>query len=688
MADTKTLLLELHCEEIPARFLKPLSQDFEREFLEFAKAQKLGTPFVQGMYSPRKLAWRIHGLLTAQPDQQETQIGPPQRMCVDETGSPTIQGQKFAEKWGVEFAKIKFEQPAGKKEPCAVVEILKPGRTAIDILAEALPRMVSNLHVPKAMRWGDSVYEFVRPIRSILCIFGTDIVPLSIDGVNSGNTTWGHRLYHRENSGPLVVDSPEKYEAVLKQGGIIASFDERRQMISGQLKARANEAGGRLVADEELLDSLALIVEWPTILRGAFPADFLDLPKEVLVTSLKEHQKAFCIEKPDSAELLPCFLTIANRKDDPDGLVVAGNEWVLKARLYDARFFFAEDRRVPLSDLAPKLSALTFHRDLGSYAEKTERISAISQALAKQLGLDAGHARMAADVCKADLMTLMVGEFPELQGIMGGHYLDLEGAPGSVSMAVREHYQPLGSEAPLPESNLGAVLAIADKLDTLAGCFAIGMIPTGSKDPLALRRAGMGIVRIVWEKGLDLTIDALVDLGLKAITPIARCSIENIRDTLMAFFKDRLAYQLELSKIPAPVKNSALAAGWTDICDLRARCEALSAFAEDSRFTSLAMSAKRIGNILRDEKPEDEINASLLEQTEEKSLNSHLCTIESSTGYTSLLAALAELAQPLEDFFNAVMVKCEDAALRSARLSLLHRLRKAFMKIADFGQWH
>ncbi|MDR2561727.1 MAG: glycine--tRNA ligase subunit beta [Holophagales bacterium] len=691
MTDTQTLLLEIHCEEIPARFLKPLSAEFEAAFLNLAKEQKLGEPSVQAIFSPRKLAWRVEGLFVAQSDQVEKLIGPPKRMCVDESGKPTVQGQKFAEKCGVDFSALRFEQPAGKKEPCAVAEILKKGRNTDSILSEALPRLVSALHVPKAMRWGSSSYEFVRPIRSILCTFGKKTVPFTIDGVNSGNTTWGHRLFHRTNESPLTVDSPEKYEAVLKAGGIIASFEERRRTIEEQIKAKAAEVGGRPVADEELLDTLALIVEWPSMLKGAFPPEFMDLPKEVLVTSLKEHQKAFCIEKPDGSGLLPYFLAIANRPDDPQGLIVAGNEWVLKARLYDARFFFAEDRRAPLSSLAPKLEALTFHRELGSYAEKTQRISNIAIALAKKMKLDIGHAKAASELCKADLVTLMVGEFPELQGIMGGCYLQMEGAPQSVWQAVREHYMPLGAEAPLPSSGIGAILAIADKLDTLSGCFAIGMVPSGSKDPLALRRAGMGIVRILWEKGFEVSVDDLVAIGLEAVSQKAKAPIKDTQAALMAFFKDRVAYQLELCNIPPPVRNSAIASGWADLNDLKARCAALSKFAQDQRFESLGSSAKRIANILKDENAESLEKGyapNLLEQAEEKTLASRLTAIEGAKDYGALLALLADLAQPLEEFFNKVMVKCEDKALRNARLSLLHKLRKSFMKIADFGLWH
>jgi glycyl-tRNA synthetase beta chain len=406
----------------------------------------------------------------------------------------------------------------------------------------------------------------------------------------------------------------------------------------------------------------------------------------VLVTSLKEHQKSFCIEN-DKGELLPCFLTAANRPDDPQGFVKGGNEWVLKARLYDARFFFAEDRRTRLETRLEKLSHLTFHRELGSYVEKTERITRIAEKLAADRGLDVALAREAARLCKADLVTLMVGEFPELQGVMGGEYLRNEGQPQDVWMAVKEHYQPVSAEGDIPTTPMGGVLAVADKLDTVVGCFAIGQIPTGSKDPLALRRAGQGIVRIAWEQGWTLNLADLVEEGLGAVKARAVKPEAESREALLTFFRDRVAYQLEHSGLPGPVRRSALPAGWSDLKDLRARCEALSQFAEDARFASLAQSAKRIGNILKDEEPREEFDAALLQQDEEKALAAHLIRLEMAPDHGALLNSLAELVQPLEAFFNSVMVKCEDAALRSARLSLLHRLRKTFLRVADFSQW-
>jgi glycyl-tRNA synthetase beta chain len=577
-----------------------------------------------------------------------------------------------------------------------VVTITKQGRPTIDLLSEALPGLIASLHVPKAMRWGKSDFEFVRPIRNILCLFGEQVVPITVDGVKATNTTWGHRLFHRQHPEPVTIKTPEAYEAALEAAGVVVSVDVRRGRIAEQLGKLAAEMGGRVVADAELLDTLAEIVEFPKIVRGDFPANFLELPKEVLVTSLREHQKSFCIENPEG-ELLPCFLTAANRPDDPDGFVKAGNEWVLKARLYDARFFFAEDRKLPLSARLEKLKALTFQRELGSYYDKTGRVVALTKALATRLSKDDDHidrALEAARLAKCDLRTLMVGEFPELQGIMGGEYLRHEGAHKGVWMAVKEHYRPIGAEDAIPSTPLGCLLSLCDKLDTVVGCFAVGLIPSGSKDPLALRRAGQGIVRILWERGWankEFQIPSYYTAALQGVGPRATRTKDETLAALEGFFNDRVAYLLEQSGYAGHVRRSAMALAWFDLHDLKARCDALQRVALDPSFNSLKESAKRIGNILKDEAtPSLDLNSSVLVDSTEKELYRRLIQLDetfSPDRYSEICDLLADLAGPLESFFNAVMVKCEDPALRAARLGLLHRLRQAFLRVADFSLW-
>ena len=703
MRETRTFLLELHCEEIPARFLKSLGDQLETEAIRFlldagcvtwADPTPSGGLIFDGLkrelfFTPRKWGWLFRDVEIQQPDQTDTQFGPPQKMCVDANGQVTQTGLKFAEKWGVDFTVIRFEQPAGKKEPCAVATITKKGRPTIELLAEALPKLIASLHVPKAMRWGNSEFEFVRPIRNVLCLFGSEVVDFTVDGVRSSNTTWGHRLHHMQNPEPIVIERPEDYEAALEKVGVVVSFEQRRQRMESQLHELAKAVDGCVVKDDELLNTLAEIVEFPMIVRGGFPADFLDLPEEVLITSLKEHQKSFCLRNDQG--LLPYFLAAANRPIEPgseaEKLVAGGNEWVLKARLYDARFFFAEDRKAKLEARLDKLKNLTFQRDLGTYFEKTERITRIAEQLAPKVGVDADHAKEAARLCKADLRTLMVGEFPELQGIMGGEYLKREGAPDAVWQAVKEHYRPVGADDDIPSTPEGCLLSLADKLDTVVGCFAVGIIPSGSKDPLALRRAGQGVVRNLWERGWSVDVMDLARIAHGVVGPKAIKPESDTIQALESFFGDRVAYQLEQAGYAGPVRRSALPIGWSNLVDLKARCEALAAFAEDPRFESLAQSAKRIGNILKDEVPSDVFDSAVLQQNEEKALAAHLASLEAAPDHSSLLTSLAELAQPLEAFFTAVMVKCEDQALRAARLSLLHRLRQAFLRVADFSQW-
>jgi glycyl-tRNA synthetase beta chain len=683
---TATFLLELHCEEIPARFLKPLSEDFSSRLRHWGSEQGLGDFEVTPFYSPRKLAWRVEALPLAQADRVEVQLGPPQRLCVGPDGQPTVTGAKFAEKWGLTFAQVQYELVEGKKEPVAVAKAAHPGRPTLDLLVEILPTLVAQLHVPKAMRWGRSEFAFVRPIRNVLCLLGTDVVPIVLDGVAASNTTWGHRLHHREHPTPLLVSDPTAYERILDDAGVTVDVAERRRRLKDELEGLAREVHGHAVVDEGLLDTLAEILEVPRLLRGGFPEAFLALPKEVLITSLREHQKAFCVEAADGT-LLPYFITGANRQDDPEGFVRSGNEWVLRARLYDARFFFAEDQKQPLSARLEKLKALTFQRELGTYFEKAERVSALAVQIASQLGSDGTHARQAGLLAKADLRTLMVGEFPELQGIMGGEYLRLEGAHESLWQAVKEHYRPVSAEDAVPGTGLGGVLAVADKLDTVAGCFAVGLIPSGSKDPLALRRAGMGIVRIAWEQDWPLSMNQLANLGWEAVAAKATQGKDDTLIALRTFFRDRVAFQLELAGYPAAVRRSALPAGWADLKELKARCGALQGFSEDSRFASLGQSAKRIANILKDETPEHLVDEHVLQHESERILAAHLLHLEALTDHAAILEDLADLSLPLEAFFNAVMVKCEDSQLRAARLSLLYRLRQAFLRVADFSLW-
>lgn len=686
MNTISSLLLEIHCEEIPARFLDSLCSDFAEIIRDFICKNLNINPSIEVFYSPRKLAWRIKNIPNLQADRVDSHVGPPKHMCIDAQGNATQTGLKFAEKWGINFDQVNFIRPTNKKELCAVATITSKGRLTKHLLSEFLPGMISALHVPKAMRWGSSEFQFVRPIRNILCIFGNEVVPFQLDSIHASNTTWGHRLFHLDHPNPIEVSEPNAYEATLERAGVIVSHKKRKDLLCDQLTALATKCCGKVVADNLLLDTLAKIVEYPTIIVGQFPESFLSLPKELLITSLAEHQKAFCVEDTNG-QLLPYFLTVANRSDDPNGFIKSGNEWVLRARLYDARFFFEEDCKQPLQDRMEKLKHLTFQQELGNYFDKTQRITALSSTLASQLNLNDVQVKMAAQSCKCDLATLMVCEFPELQGIVGGEYLRRENADEYVWMAVKEHYRPTSSEDSVPTTDIGCVLAIADKLDTIVGCFAIGLIPTGSKDPLALRRAGQGVIRILFERGWSLNPIHLSTLILdKVYNETAKPKAE-ITTAIKMFFKDRVMHQLEQMGYSGPVRRTSIASGWTNLVDLTTRCKALTKFSDDARLQSLTHSAKRIRNILKDNETDGNIDEQLLQEPEEKELLKRLKNLKIEENKDDILNKLAELALPLEAFFDAVMVNCESSNTRKARLNLLHKLQESFLQIGDFSLW-
>lgn len=689
MSHSKTFLLEIHCEEIPARFLESLSVDFKNQIsLLIENNFHVNLP-IETFYSPRKLAWRIKNLPTTQSDRVDVQIGPPKNLCFDQYNAPTQIYIKFAEKCDVKIEQINFVKRNNKQDLYASVKIKHEGKATEILLQEAIPNLIRNLHVPKAMRWGNSKFQFVRPIRNILCLLDDNVIPMQLDGVKATNKTWGHRLFHIDNPNMLTINQPEEYESILEKGKIVVSYSRRRSVLEKQLYERAKEVNGCPIIDQVLLDTISNIIEWPKIILGSFPESFLDLPKEVLITSLAQHQKAFCIENKQK-KLIPYFLTAANFISNQDDLIISGNEWVLKARLYDAQFFLKEDRKYPLQDRLGKLEQLTFQQELGTYFDKTKRIVTIATNLANHLNIDTQAVNKAARLCKCDLTTSMVNEFPELQGIIGGEYLKQEGVEEAIYIAIKEHYRPISSEDDIPDTDIGSILAIADKLDTITGCFAIGLIPTGSKDPLALRRAAQGIIKIIFKNNWHVNLLSLINLCLREIANKAIKPEQEIHNMLSNFFKERIIYQLECMNYTQNLRRSAIAAGWTDLVDLKSRCESLSHFIINSTdFQRLVNSAKRINNILKGEKYEILLDYNKLEQPEERILAKYLnnIDIDIDMNYDKLLVNLAELILPLEEFFKSILVKCENTELRSARLTLLNKIRTNFLKIADFSLW-
>jgi glycyl-tRNA synthetase beta chain len=690
----KDFLLEIHCEEIPAKFLAPLHSDLQEKLLNLLEVNGL---VIQGghlrspdWYSPRKIAIFLPGILEIQPDIQSVEVGPSKAVCLDAHGQVTDAGTRFAEKWKSSFQEVVFEEVKGKKGEYAVLRRTVKGLPAIQVLSAALPSLIASLSVPKAMRWGHSSFVFVRPIRNILCLLGSSVIPFEIDGVQSSSSTLGHRLA----KGEIKISQPSDYESRLADHQVIVSCQVRQHRLRKDLSDAASSIHGSLMPDEVLLRGVSEIVEYPSVVLGKFPPEFLNLPSSILACSLREHQKSFCVQGADG-KLLPYFLSVANRDLSQNikarDTITKGNEWVLNARLFDAQFFFSEDTKTTLEDKRSNLAQLTFIRGAGNYLQKTERLVLLSEYFAPTFHLDSSLSRSAASLSKLDLTTQMVGEFPELQGKVGAEYLRREGVSDLISNAIDEHYAPISADAPLPLTPLGALLAVVDKLDTLVAAYSVGQIPTGSKDPLGLRRAGLGLVRILRHHNIALSPREAIRQSLTIFSKQFPVQEPNrIEEDLRVFWEERIAFSMSQENFDIQLIRAVMAAPWHDHLQLLLRCRALQKAMNQTDFTLLIENAKRINNILVGQAVEGTPSADLLIAASEKKLIEKIRAIETfmhRNELDSFCLALCELAQPLEDFFNEVMVLDDNLKIRNQRLQLLVTLKSQFNYIADFSKW-
>jgi glycyl-tRNA synthetase beta chain len=644
------LLLEIGAEEIPDWMLSGALEYLDTAVSTLIKDRKLGTPRIRTDATPRRLVLRAEGLLEREPDTEERVWGPAK-------SAPEAAVAGFARKQSKTLADLEIVSD-GKLEKYSFIRKTE-GRPASQILAEALPQLILKTPFPKTMYWpGKGGPRFIRPIRWIVALLGDEVIPFEIAGVSAGNQSSGHRVLGASRF-PVTYDT---YEQRLRENFVILSRDERR--------ARIQAVPTRYKCDNELLNTLVNLTEWPTPLTGSFDPQFLDLPKEVLTTVMRVHQKYFSVETEDG-QLAPRFVAVTNTDGDPDGLILHGNETVLRARFNDARFFWNADQKKPLSDRVVDLGNVMFQAKLGTYLEKTDRISA----LVKELGGDAS-AQRAAHLCKADLTTELVKEFTELQGKIGGLYAKAQGEPEEVWTAIYDHYRPASMEDAIPRTVAGQLVSIADKLDTLRGFFEVGLIPSGSKDPFALRRAGQGIVKILAKAKLSLPIRNYLNGNLQ----------------LEEFFLDRIRnYFREVSGFPYDEVNAAIAPGWDDLDDLQNRLAAVSFVRPTENFEQVAASFKRIKNILKQAafKPNGAvIDPALLEPGPEQSLWDKYRTVRDLTdlSYAVKLQAIASLRPQIDLFFDRVLVNAPDPAVRHNRLTLLHTMLAEFSTIADFSE--
>ena len=645
-------LLEIGSEEIPDWMIAPALEQLRSLFEGMLAASRLGGRVAWVDATPRRLVLRAEGIAERQADAEELISGPPKS-----AGEMAAQG--FARKFGATSEQLEVVRTP-KGEYFAFRRKIE-GRKASEILAAELPGLVLRINWPKTMYWtGKGGPRFIRPIRWIVALLGTEVVPFEIAGVRSGNVSRGHRKLGKS----AVKVTVRNYIDRLRSHGVIVSAEERRRKIETEIPVRIKK-------DPALLDTLVYITEFPTPIVGHFDEPFLSLPEEVLVTVMRHHQKYFSVEREDGS-LAPQFVAVMNTSGDPEGLVRQGNERVLRARFNDARFFWDFDQHKKLADRVEDLAHVTFQAQLGSYKEKTERVVA----LVEELGGDE-HARRAAWLAKCDLTCEMVKEFTELQGIIGGLYARSQGEPEEVAMAIYDHYKPVSMEDSIPRTRAGQLVALADKVDTLRGCFAVGLIPSGSRDPFALRRAAQGVVRILVEGGYSIPISQLTRGDAQ------------LRDFLM----DRIEYYFrEIRGFRYDEVNAVLAAGCEDLIDVEKRLQAIQGVRPTENFEPLAASFKRIANILKQAGFQEcgEVNTNLLEPGPETDLYEEFRrvreTVASSGNYRAALEAIASLRPKVDVFFDKVLVNAPDEAVRRNRLTLLSNLLTEFSAIADFSE--
>lgn len=683
----RDFLFELGTEELPPKALKTLSAALESEVLSglttLLGADNLATAQVKSYAAPRRLALLISGLVAEVPESRNLVQGPPANIAYDAEGQPSKALQGFARKCGAEVSQL--EEVDGKicflqVSPAQPVSPLLPG-----VISQALDK----LPIPKRMRWGASRAEFVRPVKWVVMLFGDEVIDCEILGHRAGRHTRGHR-FHYNHEIELIAGS--QYAATLKDiGYVLADFDERRELIRNQLLAEAAKVGGQVVIDDGLLDEVTALNEWPVALTGRFEERFLEVPSQALISTMADNQKYFHL-LDNAQQLMPYFITVANIASKDPQQVIQGNEKVIRPRLSDAAFFFETDKKRSLEARTEQLKAIVFQKDLGTVFEKTERIAGLARLIAERIGGDPALAERAARLCKADLVSEMVLEFPELQGLMGYHYALNDGEAEEVALAQNEHYMPRFHGDQLPSGNTAIAVAIADRLDTLTGLFGINQPPTGSKDPFALRRAALGVLRIIVELELPLDLAELLDKAAAQFGALpAQASVSGqVVDFMLERF--RAWYEEKGISIDNYLAVHALKPSRPLEFDQRVRAVAHFRTLEESG--ALAAANKRVGNILskQDYQGVGEVDSALLSEASEQALFNLVSELEQTLApvfqrgdYQAALEALAALRTPVDTFFDEVMVVADDLAVRNNRLALLSRLRNLFLGVADIS---
>ncbi len=703
------LLFEIGAEEIPAGMLPRAVGELKTILEKHLAAESLNEGVtVETFGGPRRLTAWVRGLIAKQADVENEVTGPPKSVAYDNAGTPTRAALSFAEKQGVALQQL-FVVQAPKGEYLAA-KVVKRGRTARELLAEILPRVIHDLSWPRTMTWtGLEGARFIRPVRWLVGVLDGQPLKFSFGGVTAGDVTAGHRFLGKAE---IRVRDFADYEKKLRANGVIVRQTRRLERIQNELASHAKRGGYKVHEDAGLLQLVSYLNEFPTVIQGDFDPSFLELPDEILITVMRDHQKYFAVEKRGtsklsaSGELAPHFLAVINLAKDSQGLVRAGHERVLRARFADARFFWESDQKIKLADYLPKLQRVTYESRLGSYYDKVERMRAIARWLAEQwfnLGMVQAHvadADRAAELAKCDLATEMVREFTELQGVVGGLYARAQGESEDVADAVYDHYLPVGLDDPIPRNLTGCAVALADKFDSIVGCFSVGVIPTGSSDPYALRRAALGIVKIILDRKLPVSLSLAIAAAARALlTHAPKKAVTLAQEAqVLEFILDRARFVLrEKHGYAYDEVNAVFRAGSEDLVDVEKRLKALKAVRKTKNFEPLAVSFKRIRKILEKanlpvEAPQH-LNVQLFEKDAEKAL---YAAVRKAAGkvsedkragkYHEALDEIAGLRKVVDQFFVEVMVMAEDEAVRKNRLALLAELLREFTTIADFSE--
>lgn len=683
---TADLLIELGSEELPPKALKKLSDAFTREFTLGLQQHDLTFTDVVSFATPRRLAIQVLGLALQQADKQVEKKGPAVQAAFDKDGNPSKAAQGFARSCGTTVDQL--ERLETEKGCWLVYRSVQSGKKASAVIPGLIEQALSKLPIPKRMTWGAEKVAFVRPVHWLVVLLGSDVVPCEILGLTAGRQSYGHRFHHPDT---IEFTTPLDYETQLAAAKVQADFTKRRQAIaSGVTELAKNKTQGEATIDADLLDEVTGLVEWPVPLLGNFDSEFLQVPQEALISAMQEHQKYFPV-LDNQGKILPHFITVSNIESLDPQKVISGNERVIRPRLADARFFFETDKKKSLVEHNEPLKKVIFEAQLGSVYEKAERIAQLAKTIADKVGGNGEWASRAGLLAKADLATEMVGEFPDLQGIMGYYYARQQNEADEVALALNEQYLPRFAKDKLPDTDTGAAVAIADKLDTLVGILGIGKHPTGDKDPYGLRRAALGMLRIIVGKAYPLDLQDLIAEACKLYgnrltnQAVAKDGLNFLQGRYMTWYQDE--------GVSTDIIKAVLEVNPTQPLDFQQRVHAVQHFKTLPEAEALAAANKRVGNILAksDEASDKQnvINPELLKETQEIRLYDALMEKEQqadATDYHATLISLATLKEPIDDFFDHVMVNAEDQALRQNRLALLQKLHSLFINIADISQ--